>query len=342
MELGFSINHCLMCSRRPRFHSYPALYPELKGEVRSRCMPSALSMLAMTCHQEYDAAGEHARQDLYLRLAADGNLMLLKRGLSSPFFKSIHLTYGMHDIKHAALQTGHAHVAEWLFRDPLGLSEWKCCTKCIELMIQSRCYATLLEDWVIQYDSESYHEESACHVAITEAILANDVSALTWLQDHMSPCMDAVFTSTYFRRLPSVKSRRLTQCNAALEWMESHYPGSTLGIRLILYRYEGRIHEQCTPNELMQLYPLDRLPFTTDSLGHALLYDAFLRYALDARNEAILDAMHGWALQDRRHGMYNYRWANAKAFFERMDNEELAEPLVVRQMKQWGITLHDN
>jgi hypothetical protein len=52
---------------------YPDFLPELQAVIRHQCRPSARAMLAMTCHREREVATKQDREELWERVAAEGD-----------------------------------------------------------------------------------------------------------------------------------------------------------------------------------------------------------------------------------------------------------------------------
>ncbi len=142
-----------MKRRRPAacpIFDFHELVLDMQKEVRSRCLPSERSMLALTCKAEWETASQDDRESLLFRLAFEGDQHGYLRAVLSRLNQRhkyalrsdvLPATMGPrnrdpHKLVHAAIRGKQLALVQW-FYESVQFDRKSCFDKCVELAVRT-------------------------------------------------------------------------------------------------------------------------------------------------------------------------------------------------------------
>ncbi len=217
------------------FHPYPQLFPELKGETRTRCTPGTRCLLGLTCKDEYACWDKWTSIRLVLALAwetssaVDGNRLLFKT-IKSPTFEAdpAHKwtpTNNLHVMTHAAIKRFNQDLVEYLLdttKNACVRTKQRVCPICLQLSVAF--YAPgprIVQAAVVAYTQDFPDIRlslRAPNILTVQAIRQNNVPLLKWLNFHALLATDFDIEWDRDKALPAI---RLASDEPALDWWDA-------------------------------------------------------------------------------------------------------------------------
>ncbi len=281
------------------------LIAEMQQEIRTRCVPSLCSMLAMTCKEEYKRASVEDRTSVLFRLAYEGdpNAHLRKVIVCRPKFgmrpeilcsnpsneKNLwQHAREAHDLVHEALRghqkwppNYHWHLLQWLLIDKHFKGN-TCAETCIPLVVRTNDFE-LVKQMVLD---RATTDPFTSNTVTREALLTNNVPLLKFLEkaDILSR-PDPLLPLGFLNAL---------DCLDALRWFVQLliYPNTSLVVVTLQFLIKSMISRHWNWDPLTRFLADEMRTWHAVPLGWALVpTDAIMHLAIEYRNVSILEGI---------------------------------------------------
>ncbi len=220
------------------FHPYPYLFPELKGETRTRCTPGTRGLLALTCKEEYGCWDTTVRPvRLILALAreassvGDGNRLLFKTIKSATFEADPTHKWTTHDqlhnLTHLAIKTLNLDLFTYLLdatKNARIKTKQRVCPTCLQLVTLCAREPRIAEAAAAVYTQDTTTSSNfppylrAANILTVQAIRHNNVTLLQWLNSRALLATDFDIEWDRDKTLPAI---RLGSDEPALNWWDA-------------------------------------------------------------------------------------------------------------------------